>query len=521
VEKFLEKHAQSIVGVLSGFDRLVFRGTLRGLAYVKAMMGYLWVEQVLLKNFGDHCKALSKRIDRVSRSAMEAQGRPVIYLPSCKTNKEELARAIAERDHIEQGPVCLLRCVEPCMSYEVSSNRDKKRLELKPRQRMGMHLYHYYVHPVFGFMNARIQTWLPLQIQVCLNGREWLGRQMDQAGLGDCRRDNTFLSLEDLGQAQRLLDDQLKTHWQSMLDPIARQLNPEHDAMFAKRPVEYYWSVYQSEWATDVMFESRAALEQLYPALIHHGMTAFGSQDVLRFLGRKLPESGKLPARFNGEVKSDYKDRVEGVRIKHWVDHNSIKLYDKYSNLRAETTMNSTKQFFVYRPKEGDDKGPKKWRPLRKGVADIHRRAQLSQAANERYLDALAKAADTTPLGQLTEPLCKPIAWKGTRVRALNPGAPEDVALLEAVNRGEFAINGLRNRDLRELLFGPEPQSAKEKRRQSAAVTRKLRLLRAHGLIAKLPNTHRYQVTDQGRAAITALLTARSANTLTFLQHAA
>ena len=83
-------------------------------------------------------------------------------------------------------------------------------------------------------------------------------------------------------------------------------------------------------------------------------------------------------------------------------------------------------------------------------------------------------------------------------------------SLILAVNRGEFTIHGLRNRDLQPLLYGPvDPNSSlsrKEKRRRSAAVSRKRRLLRAHGLIQKVPKTHRYQVTSHGRLAITAIL---------------
>src|SRR5204863_8186742 len=98
------------------------------------------------------------------------------------------------------------------------------------------------------------------------------------------------------------------------------------------------------------------------------------------------------------------------------------------------------------------------------------------------------------------------------RVRALNPLAAGDAALLEAVSRHEFLINGLRNRNLRRLLYGAQEVEAREQRRQSAAVTRQLRLLRGHGLIHKVPKTHRYVVSAVGRRALTALLAARSAS---------
>src|SRR5439155_23248709 len=116
---------------------------------------------------------------------------------------------------------------------------------------------------------------------------------------------------------------------------------------------------------------------------------------------------------FNGEVSSDLRERPEGMRIKHRVNANAIKMYDKQGSvLRVETTINNTTDFRVFRRKEGDSRGPQKWHNLRKGVADIHRRAAVSQAANERYLESLASVEDKTPLGQLAAGLCQPVRWK-------------------------------------------------------------------------------------------------------------
>ena len=112
-------------------------------------------------------------------------------------------------------------------------------------------------------------------------------------------------------------------------------------------------------------------------------------------------------------------------------------------------------------------------------------------------------------LQELIAPLTRPTTYKDRRVRALNPFAPEDAALLEAVGRGEFALNGLRNRDLQPRLYPTQPTTKQEARKRSAKVGRQLRLLRAHGILAKVPHTHRYQVTEQGRRILTAILTAR------------
>lgn len=144
-------------------------------------------------------------------------------------------------------------------------------------------------------------------------------------------------------------------------------------------------------------------------------------------------------------------------------------------------------------------------------MADLPRRAQVSHAANERYLSALAVVDEKTPLCQEAQTICQPLRKDGQSYRALNPWSDQDARVLEAVNRGEFAINGFRNRDVRAILFSTKATDQEQKRR-AGAVTRKLRLLRAHGLIRKVPGTHRYLVSDKGRRIITALLSARQAD---------
>jgi hypothetical protein len=185
-------------------------------------------------------------------------------------------------------------------------------------------------------------------------------------------------------------------------------------------------------------------------------------------------------------------------------------MYDKQGSvLRVETTINDPRDMKVYRPKTNGEPGERSWLRLRKGVADLHRRAEVSQHSNERYLDALAAVNHDQFLGEVVEEICQPAEWRGGRVRALQPFSPDDSRLLAAVNQGEFAINGFRNRDLRELLFGTDDISPAEAKRQAARITRQIRLLRGHGLIKKVQSTHRYTLTSAGRIAINALLAAQ------------
>jgi hypothetical protein len=520
MNSFLQRHAESVTGMLNGFDRIRFRGTIRLLANVGGLAAVLSYLGILLKEFADYAMSLSEQLKAASLRMALATDRPVQYLSSSSIRKEDVAREIARRDKIERGLICVLKAVEPCWSFHVRRDRPSKKLVLESSWRKCLHLYHYFMHPTLGFMHARVQSWLPFNVHVCINGREWLARQMDQVGMSYQRRDNCFTWIDDPRRAQELFDSQLTIDWAAMLDEVLTQAHPGNPQMFPRRPMNYYWSADESEWASDVMFKSVERLSALFPRLVRHGMQNLSSRDVMRFLGRKDPYQGGYGA-FKGEVVSDLKQRPEGMRLKHRVNRNSIKIYDKQGSvLRVETTLNNTRDFKVYRTAQGQESiaepaqtaAKPKWRPMRKGVSDMHRRAQVCQAANERYLQAMAAVEDQTPLSQLIEPLCQPVKWNGRQVRGLNPLSLQDATLLQDVGRGEFTLNGFRNRDLRALMFDTPITDEKETRRRSGAVTRKIRMLRAHGLVHKVPKTHRYMVSSKGRSIITALLSARQAD---------
>jgi len=511
MHEFIARHHDGITGTLSGFDRLVFRGTLRKIAHVGGLKGYLWANDVLLKDFGAHAEAVTEQLKTASLAEAKRQGRPVTYLASREEDKDARARQIATRDGITNGLVCVLTCVEPCWSFDIHRNRETRQLDLVACWRQCLFLYHYWIDSELGWFHARIQTWLPFPVQICLNGREWLARHLDRAGLAYYREGNCFPWIADWAKAQRLLDAQLQTTWPTVLDRIAAALNPAHATILARHPVSYYWSTYQSEWAIDVVFRQAAILRRLYPRLLQHGMTTLGSTDVLRFLGRPTPH-GQVPATFAGELTTDLKRREEGVRIKHRLNANSVKLYDKAftrvgSVLRAETTIQEAADFRVYRPIEGAPDGPLAWRKMRRGIADLHRRAEVSRQATERYLDALASIDNESTLGDVLARLGHPTRWRNRRVRALRP-LSDDRPLLATISRGEFTINGVRNRDLQAVFFVTPASTGREARRRSAWVSRRLRLLRAHGLLRKVSGTHRYHLTKIGRRILTAILTA-------------
>jgi len=529
------------------------------------MRSYLCAAKILLKDFAQHAQQLSQQIGDQARQAATDHKRPYHYVrgSSRRFNKEEWIEQLARQDGIQQGLLAVLAAVEPCSAMTVRANPHTQRLEPVRESRKCLHFYHYFEDPTFGRCYVRVQSWYPFTVDIGLNGRAMLARQMDKRKLPYLRADNCFLNLADPQAAQKLADEQARLDWLKHLNRLLALAHPVHrHLLLPLSHLEYYWTSTQSEYATDLVFKDPEQLAKLYPCFVHHGIMTFNTPRVMRFLGHQVPlRSGRVNGRFKGPARSDRIQRHEGVCLRHGVGINGIKIYDKFAHvLRVETTLNAPEVFKVYRkdsaktgpnqppvspPKQARPNSPAKgpantdpppcldrqsliktnscvapqnqkpsrrWLPLRRSVTDLLRRAEVSRAANRRYLEALASTRGTQPLGAAVKQLCQPVRKDGYRYRAFNPLSPPDAALLEALSRGEWTINGFRNADLRKHLYPLGGRCPKVARRRTAAVSRKLRLLRAHGLIRKLPGSHRYLLTTQGRKLITLVMAARKAD---------
>jgi hypothetical protein len=514
MEKFLQRFGSKVLGVLCGWDRLVFQGSRRYLASVECFKRYLHWAGIMWKDFREHAKATTEALCRDVEEREARLGRAVHHLPSSDTDKRAEARKVIAEQKLTHGLVGVWSCVESCRTVGIVGNRSTRQLDVKLQVKKCKHYYHYYLNERFGLMHTRLQTWYPFHMHICMNGRYWLAGQLDQAGIAYKRKDNCFLRVADMAKAQELLTAQVNVNWPVLLEELAQRSNPLEETLLPRR-VPYYWGVQQSEWTADLLFKSRQQLAKLYPLLSHHAIEHFHSPQVLRFLGHKTPARTGIHPGYKGEVTSRFKERPEGVAVHHTTANGDCKMYDKEGEmLRAEATLSTgVDGFQVLRTKEGDEQGEKALRPLRKGVVDMALRAEVGQQITDRYLDALAAVAETTSLGELTQSICQAVQWHGRRTRGLRPLAEDDTALLEAVSRGEWFTTGFRNKDIRALLYPAKPEaSPKEIRCAGNAVTRKLRLLRAHGLIEKQQGRNSYLLTEKGRTIITAIQAARRCN---------
>ena len=497
--KILDQFNDKIKGTFSFFDRMIINGYLLPLMNEHSRTGALYQLGVLYKDYKSFFTAVTDSIiKRIEDGAAELD-RPVRYLSSTKDRKEDIAKSILSESPVDDGLICALKTLEPCMTAKVYGS-DGGRLVLKSCATKCLHYYLYYLDKEFGFMFVKIQTWFPFNIQVYINGRELMKAVFDRNGLSYQCYDNSFTDLSDVAKAQELADKFDSKKLSRSLDFFASSINPFLDTVLNVFGQGYYWCVNQCEYATDVMFKERSFLEDIYPSLVGHAFYDFTCTDVFTFMGRK-PDP-----RFQGEAVSDYKNRPVGCRVKFKLKSNSIKMYNKCSVLRIETTINAPREFKVYATvHHNDGTESKEWKPMGKSISNLYRYAEVSKACNQRFLDAMV---DIVPVKSTLDEIGKICSGKkvdGKTVTGFNVWSPEVVCIMETVCDGRYLVNGFRNKDIGKIIF-PEIRNP---RKLSSKVSRLLKKLRQHGLIKKIPKSRRYHVTSKGRRIMGALIELR------------
>jgi hypothetical protein len=511
--KLLELYSNKLFGAIRGLDRIRFRGTLRLIANERGMYAFLSHAKVLLKDFYKWAERQTEIIRSSCVRRAEERGIPVEYLKSSSVNKEEIARKIMKEQGTKNGSICMLSSVEPCISPTVKGNKETKKLELHMRNRKCIWIYHYFDHPDYGFGHVRLQTWAPYNINICLNGRHWLEKELIKNNIAYLKDRNCFPWISDISKAQELMDNQLKTNWEKLLNSIVLDMCPDLPKVIYPVMPYYYWSADDTEWATDIMFRKREYLERIYPSLLRYGMLISDSPSVMRYFGKRELSSFNPRATMPREIISDRRKRYEGIRNKHWINRNSIMMYNKSSSiLRIETTISNTRDFKVFRRPDDNPEKYASWQLMRKGVSDLHRRCEISDKCNERYADAVCSLKVNETLREVVEDCSNRIVKEGKRYRGLNLWNLEDCKILQYLAKGELAIAGFRNKDLREYLYpnAAKTTDEKEQKRLSGKISRKIKLLRVHGLIRKMPRENRYCLTEKGQKIAATLKCASS-----------
>ena len=520
MDSLLNKFGSLVKGVITGFDRIVYKGTILPIAYAAGMSYFLMTQNVLNKDFKTYAMAQSKKIvESANEISRRLCGCDTIFISSSNDRKESIAHKRQEETGVKEGLIGVWSCLESCSTFRSTFNTGAPYPILKQDQSRCKHLYYYFDDPVYGFMSVRLQTWAPYGIQVALNGREWLRRSLDA---NNCRYEvcgNKFLHIDDYGLAQTLLDAQLDADFTAVLNRFLPFVFPCMQDILGDK--SYYWIQWQSEIAKDYIFESPDALKPLMDDLLRQSLITGTGDRILKYFGAPVKSNGQPYANSNPEVLSRASFWYDGLRVRHWNGKNSVKFYNEHNVLRFETTINDPGRFRIYRHTENQDKTePKRLLPMRKGVADINVRAQVSVNILNRFTEHLSAFEETTKLGELLGPVTKPLKVDGKRVRALDPFG-KDLVLLRAISDPVFDVSGITNKGLQEILKDTSWAKGMSGKKLSGRISRHLSLLRKHGLIKKFPNQWKYSLTDSGRKITASICAAWAASVNDLLKLAA
>jgi hypothetical protein len=108
MKTFIQRFGEKVIGILSGFDRLLIHGTLRRICYVVGMKDFLWQTGILFKDFGVYAEKTTNELKKATEGRVEKLGRPIQYVKSSRENKEEIALAIAKEDKVKSGLIAIL-----------------------------------------------------------------------------------------------------------------------------------------------------------------------------------------------------------------------------------------------------------------------------------------------------------------------------------------------------------------------------------------------------------------------------
>lgn len=497
----LEQNKEKIKGILTGYDRLVINGFNRQLNNYRQFLFYLIQNDCQLKDFKtfaeEHTTSLCNHIE----ATVKKENRPIHYVMSSKVNKDEIARTFYNENPVNNGLVCCISSMEVCDTMTVKGNKQTKKLEIMRRSTKCKYYYLYMIDEEFGWMYFKIQTWFPFNVQIYLNGREYLCKQLDKEGIKYERYNNSLIDIENIERAQEISDNLIKLNLDRRFDGIAKKYNnllPKFEELLGHG---YFWTVFECEYATDIMFKTRQDLENIFPSLVEQSFFTFKCDDVMSFFGRKLDW------KFQGELVSDLRKRYQGFRIKHKMKSNQVKMYDKYSILRIETTINDPHEFKVLKPtKTEEDTGEvleTKWVPMGKSISNLYRYAEVSKATNMRYINALPLPVDKITPVKVIENISKTINVNNRNISGFNILEKDTTKIFESIASGDFIINGITNKTLRSRIFKDDDFNSIRIRNKT---TRILNKLKNHGLLKKVSHASKYYVTSNGRKILNSIL---------------
>jgi hypothetical protein len=341
------------------------------------------------------------------------------------------------------------------------------------------HFYVYAVDADFGPFFLKFCTYFPYTAKLCINGHEWAKRQATKAGIAHTALDNGFATCADPVAVQTICDQLGPAQVQALLDKWLQILPGAFTNADRAAGYRYELSVWQAEFSLTQVLDRPVSGRVFFEQVIRDNLDAGRPDRVSLIFDRRLIHGRRrsTPGLLRTRVITD------GVTPSLHIDykHTKIKQYHKEGRaLRTETTINDTGDFGI-----------------RKGLTHLPALREIGFSANRRLLGVQRLSHNPIRAAEAFTAIHEPITnADGHRIAGLRLGDRRVHALLQALLVFRLLPHGFRNPDLRGLLarlLGRQPDDIK-----AGQVTYDLRRLRAHGLINRVPGSHRYRVSDTG-----------------------
>lgn len=483
MELITERYKDEIGFVLSCYDRLVFAGSLPEISYSQGMTNYMNQHGIKIFDYPKFAEPFKETIRANAERIAKENGVEIEFIRKAGIRKESIISDKIAKRGSHPGIVHIISAMEACNTYKPWHNKTTGKTFLKPDTSKCLHYYFYFIDEQVGLGYVRVPTWCPFRLQVYINGHNLLASKLRKAGIEYTMIDNAFDSLEDAGKAQELSDNISIEKLHRKLDEFAWLFCP----VYKDFKLRYHWSVMQAEYATDIVFKKQESLQTIYSELIATAIHTVKPENIATFLGQKLDP------RYQGEIGNNYNVRIEGSRIKHSMGSVSIKMYDKFSKiLRIETTANDISFFKHFREVvHRDGSKSHEMAPLKKNIYSLSSLSDNLKASNKRYLEFIS-AFDNKEVGRKRlEKVTSSKSENNRNYKGFNFFSVDDLTVLTAIVRGEFNINGFRNKNFQKLLG-----------LNASKISRLIKRLRVHGLIKKAINSYKYYITKIGKETI-------------------
>ena len=499
----IKQNKQKINGILETFDRMIINGYILQLCNYRQFLYYLIQNNIKLKDFDKFALSQTESLCNHIDEFIKNNNCETIYLKSGNIDKNEIVMNDLNKNPNKFGLISALSVVEICNTMTVKPNHQTQKLEVTQKPTKCKHYYFYFNDDEFGLMYLKIQTWFPYNVQIYINGREYLSKLLDKNNIKYEMYNNSFSYIEDFDKAQELANNILNQKISDSFDGLINQINnllPNIQNIFS---ASYYWCIDQCEFATDINFKTREDLASFYKTLVETSFFTFSSEDIYSFFGRNINYIQNFK---KGEIVSDLRHRYQGYRIKFKINNNQIKMYDKGNNLRIEVTINNPKDFKVLKERERIIEHKEKikekvWTPMGKSISNLYRYVEISKSIIKRYIEALPDIDLDKPKLNDIKNVSKRIEVNDKVYTGFNLLSNDTLKLLQVISNGRYIITGFTNKMIRQYLF-----TNSEQIKNINKTTRLLSKLRAHKIIKKVARKNKYYLTTDGRKLINSLL---------------